>query len=208
MKKYIQPTLIILAILTSTFSYSQCFDEGHSPFKEQGWLSCNTSEGPIPERGDQHWVMYDFGEIYAIDSIQYWNHNAWGETGMGAKEILIDYSKDQVEWTWNQPQREWQMLGMKYLQKMKKLWGEDLVEFAEVLVVNKSWWDTVDFLATNVVGTFLDKRPEESERLMDAWNESDNMWKQRVSIIFQLKYKEEVKYQCAKRKHGNPEATE
>lgn len=78
---------------------AQCFEDGHSTFKNQGWLSCNTSLGPIPERGDNHWVLYNFGEAYPIDTVQYWNHNVWGETGQGAKEILIDYSIDQVNWT-------------------------------------------------------------------------------------------------------------
>jgi len=99
MKNCIKINIVALILLFAGALSSQCFDDGHSAFKNQGWLSCSTSIGPIPERGDRHWVMYDFGEVYAIDSIQYWNHNAWGETGMGAKEILIDYSKDQNDWT-------------------------------------------------------------------------------------------------------------
>ena len=100
--------------------------------------------------------------------------------------------KDQILWTWKQPQREWQMIGMKYLQKMKKLWGDDLISFSEELVTSKSWWDTVDFLATNVVGKYLEKKPIYAEEIMTEWNYSDDMWKQRTSIIFQLKYKDEV----------------
>ena len=108
------------------------------------------------------------------------------------KAISWTELKDQVIWTWKQPQREWQMVGMFYLQKMKKLWQDDLVEFAEVLITEKSWWDTVDFLASNVVGKFLEKKSELAEEKMNQWNQSDDMWKVRTSIIFQLKYKAEV----------------
>lgn len=100
MKNYIPYIFFTVCFLfSSQHANAQCFDDGHSTFDNQGWLSCTTSIGPIPERGDQHWIMYDFGEPYPIDSVQYWNHNVWGETGMGAKEILIDYSIDQTNWT-------------------------------------------------------------------------------------------------------------
>lgn len=100
MNNYIKTIQVSFFILLGMQTLSsQCFDDGHSTFKNQGWLSCSTSVGPIPERGDLHWVLYDFGEVYPIDTIQYWNHNVWGKTGQGAKEILIDYSIDQTNWT-------------------------------------------------------------------------------------------------------------
>jgi len=99
MKHIYTITFIFLMLLTATDNAdAQCFDDGHSPFQEQGWLSCNTSVGPIPERGDAHWILYDFGHIYTLDSVYFWNHNVWGETGMGVKSILIDYSTDMQNW--------------------------------------------------------------------------------------------------------------
>ena len=98
--KYTTYTIAIFITIFSIASINaQCFDDGHSPFKEQGWLSCNTSVGPIPERGDAHWILYDFGHVYTLDSLYFWNHNVWGETGMGVRSILIDYSTDKENWT-------------------------------------------------------------------------------------------------------------
>ena len=99
--KYTYNSIFAIALLAlcTTQSNGQCFDDGHSPFQNQGWLSCNTSVGPIPERGDAHWILYDFGHVYSVDSIYFWNHNVWGETGMGVKDILIDYSTDKENWT-------------------------------------------------------------------------------------------------------------
>ena len=79
------------------------------------------------------------------------------ENGTSASDW--DEFKDQLWWAWEQPEREWQMIGLMYIQKVKKLWGEDTVEFCEELITTKSWWDTVDMLATNVVGKFLEKTP-------------------------------------------------
>lgn len=77
---------------------AQCIDDTHSPFENQGWISCNTSVGPIPERGNVHWLQYDLGAVYVLDSIYIWNHNVWGETEMGVKSIMIDYSIDEQNW--------------------------------------------------------------------------------------------------------------
>jgi len=89
----------LLAFIAITFSLSaQCIDDTHSPFQDQGWVSCNTSIGPIPERGNVHWLRYDLGDVYVLDSLYIWNHNVWGETGMGVKSIMIDYSIDEQNW--------------------------------------------------------------------------------------------------------------
>ena len=77
----------------------QCQDNTQSPFPEHGWLSCTTQNSPNPDRGVGHWILYDFGEMYALDSLYYWNYNAWGETGYGVKDVVLDYSLDQNNWT-------------------------------------------------------------------------------------------------------------
>ena len=94
--KYLYTFLLFL--LVTHFAIAQCLEDRHSPFASQGWQSCSTSVGPV-DRGNKHWISYDFGEEYVIDSLYFWNHNVWGETGMGVKEIMIDYSTDQINWT-------------------------------------------------------------------------------------------------------------
>ena len=94
--KYINTLIAIIAIAVNLSA--QCIDDTHSPFQNQGWISCNTSVGPIPERGDVHWLQYDLGAVYVLDSLYIWNHNVWGETEMGVKSIMIDYSTDQQNW--------------------------------------------------------------------------------------------------------------
>jgi 3-methyladenine DNA glycosylase AlkD len=58
----------------------------------------------------------------------------------------------------------------------------------EELVVSGAWWDLVDELAM-VVGDLLAKYPREIRPLMHRWSTDPNLWKRRVSIICQLRFK-------------------
>nr|MDQ6920534.1 DNA alkylation repair protein [Candidatus Dormibacteraeota bacterium] len=54
----------------------------------------------------------------------------------------------------------------------------------EHLVTTKSWWDTVDGLATNVAGPLVRAHPE-VRPVMDRWLESGDIWLARVAILHQ-----------------------
>ena len=99
--KHIYKSILAFLLLSfaANYGYAQCFDDGHSPFKDQGWLSCQTSLSPNSDLGNVHWMEYNLGILYAIESIDIWNHNVWAETAMGAKQISIDYSLDRQTWT-------------------------------------------------------------------------------------------------------------
>jgi 3-methyladenine DNA glycosylase AlkD len=66
------------------------------------------------------------------------------------------------------------------------------------LICQKSWWDTVDFIAATLVGGLLHKFPELKPE-MDKWNRDEDMWKVRTSMLFQLKYKDEVDFEALSR---------
>lgn len=93
---------------------------------------------------------------------------------------------------WLKSQRELhyftQELVRKYITQFKK---EDIVLF-EFMIVNKSWWDTIDFISVNLVGVYFQKFPEQIEFYVDKWLKSGNIWLQRTAILFQLKYKQQL----------------
>lgn len=91
-----------------------------------------------------------------------------------------------------QPQRELHYVAQELLMKCKKQWQEHHIEDIEWFITTNSWWDSVDYLASNVVGEYFKKWPENKIDVVSYWNASDNMWLIRTSIIFQLKYKAEV----------------
>ncbi len=108
--------------------------------------------------------------------------------GLPKTDEYIEVTKE----LWNQPQRELQYLAMEMVAKSKKHWDLSLEELVEFMVLNKSWWDTIDFIATNIVGEYLKKNPHRIEPLFKKWSYSDNLWLVRITIIYQLKYKDKV----------------
>ena len=90
---------------------------------------------------------------------------------------------------WQLPQREMQYAAMFVLQKQIKELPETAIELFEQLIVEKSWWDSIDFITPNLVGTLFLRFPEIRDEMVTKWMLSGNFWLQRSCLIFQLKYK-------------------
>lgn len=90
---------------------------------------------------------------------------------------------------WEKNEREYQMVAVDLLKKRpkKEYSAGDWAELEWVLT-QKSWWDTVDLVASNSLGIYLQKFPENRAELIQSWRESDNFWLNRSCLIFQLKY--------------------
>ena len=56
---------------------------------------------------------------------------------------------------WKLPEREYQYFAMELLEKYKKEFKDDIIFLFEYMITNKSWWDTVDFIAKKLVGEFF-----------------------------------------------------
>ena len=61
----------------------------------------------------------------------------------------------------------------------------------EEMVVTGAWWDHVDEVAT-AIGELLRKFPKPMRPLMRKWSADANLWKRRVSIICQLRFKRDT----------------
>jgi 3-methyladenine DNA glycosylase AlkD len=86
---------------------------------------------------------------------------------------------------WERPEREFQYIACDYLQKHPP----DSLPLLRELITTKSWWDTVDALATRITGGLVRRRPALTAE-MDAWSADDNMWLVRTAILHQLHYGE------------------
>lgn len=62
------------------------------------------------------------------------------------------------------------------------------VDHLEWMVTTKSWWDTVDGLASAAAGPLVLQHPALVET-MDRWIEHENIWLVRTAILHQLRYK-------------------
>ncbi len=97
-----------------------------------------------------------------------------------------------IQELWSQPEREFQYFAMELFAKYKRSVNKDWIEYYENLIISKSWWDTVDFIAATLVGHYFKMFPEMMEEITSRWIKSGNIWLQRTCLIFQLKYKEDV----------------
>jgi hypothetical protein len=89
--------LLLLVVLCSSLS-GQAYPDRHSTNVFDGWLSCETSEAPNPQRGIAHWIMYDLSDTYALHEATLWNINHPEYLNAGLREMFIDYSIDGVSW--------------------------------------------------------------------------------------------------------------
>ncbi len=119
------------------------------------------------------------------------NRAFFAEHGLPAYSELPDITDSLLE----QPQREYHYFAITLVTRMKKFWNEGTWKLLEKLILTHSWWDTVDPLAANTCGQYFRKFPSLIQPVTAPWNQSDNMWLIRSSILFQLRYKEDTDQQ-------------
>lgn len=102
--------------------------------------------------------------------------------------------KDIIVALWDLPQREYQLTAVDLVRKYDRYAPADYLDLYEYLITTKSWWDTVDLIASNSVGKSLKKFPELKKSYLKKWMDSENIWLQRTCLLFQLKYGNETDF--------------
>ena len=100
----------------------------------------------------------------------------------------MEQLEEMVHFAWEQPQREWQYTAMEIAARSVKKADQRLIDLAEWMITNKSWWDSVDYIAPNIAGMLFFRFPETRMIYMENWMLSGNMWLQRSCLIHQLRY--------------------
>lgn len=127
---------------------------------------------------------------------------------LAAKNLPKEDLWQLSEHLWKMPEREYQYVAMDmWSNKLKVLQPEDISK-VEMMILKKSWWDTVDWLAARMMGHCLYQFPESLKEYAPNWIESDNIWLNRTCLLFQLFYKKEtdfdlLKSYISKLKHKN-----
>ncbi|MEW6241541.1 MAG: DNA alkylation repair protein [Chloroflexota bacterium] len=91
---------------------------------------------------------------------------------------------------WSLPQREFQYIATSLIGRLEETLPSGFIKTLEYLLVHKSWWDTVDTLATGTIGVHFHRFPAVREKYLAKWRKSENFWLRRTTILFQLNYKE------------------
>ena len=73
---------------------------------------------------------------------------------------------------------------MELVDNYNKQLDEEDIFWIEELIVTKSWWDTVNYLATNLAGEYLKKYKNKINSITYNCNASENILLQRSSLLF------------------------
>ncbi len=101
------------------------------------------------------------------------------------KEVAFQITKE----LWLKPQREFHYFSQELISKYQKQVDKKDIVFFEWMITHNSWWDTIDFIAPNLVGNYFNEFPVQRKTIIDKWLQSNNIWLQRSCLLFQLKYK-------------------
>ncbi|MDR2152540.1 MAG: DNA alkylation repair protein [Helicobacteraceae bacterium] len=112
-----------------------------------------------------------------------------------SRDFLNAIDKKFVDWDfvfecWRQSEREFQYLAVDYLSKVSSALSPLDIPNLHDLVVDKSWWDSVDGLNT-IIGAVALCHPELNDTLLN-WSVDQNFWLRRVAIDYQLKRREKT----------------
>jgi len=96
--------------------------------------------------------------------------------------------KSLINVMWCKDEREWQYIAMDTMKLYLSKMDDSYIPFVEDLICRKSWWDSVDFLASTCIGKLLKQSPELRDEYIEKWINSGQLWLERTAIIHQLKY--------------------
>jgi 3-methyladenine DNA glycosylase AlkD len=107
-------------------------------------------------------------------------------------EILKDFrqiAKDLYQF----PERECHYCAIEIMIfGFKKNIQETDILLIKNLITTHSWWDSVDTIAAHLLGSYLKKFSDAKIEILNDFSNTDYMWLNRASIIFQLLYKDTV----------------
>ena len=75
---------------------------------------------------------------------------------------------------WEKPEREWHYCALDIFYKNVKKCEVEALDLVEQLIVKKSWWDTVDYLAPRIAGALFQHFPSEIASFTQRWITADN----------------------------------
>lgn len=106
------------------------------------------------------------------------------------KSRKLEFDWEFVQLCWDKPYREAQYIAVEYILLHEKQLLDTDIQKIRKLIIEKSWWETVDSLDA-AAGAIVLKYPYLKEE-MRRWSISENIWLRRASIDFQQRYKEKT----------------
>jgi 3-methyladenine DNA glycosylase AlkD len=90
---------------------------------------------------------------------------------------------------WGRAEREYTYFACFWLRRHVAVTTPPMLPTLRTLITTKSWWDTVDTLASDTVGPLVRQHPA-LVSTMDKWIVDENLWLARTAILHQLMAKQ------------------
>ncbi|KYR01072.1 hypothetical protein DLAC_02166 [Tieghemostelium lacteum] len=102
-------------------------------------------------------------------------------------------TEDEIIEIYKLEEREFQYIGIDLSShQLNKIKDKKRLDLYWAMINHQPWWDTVDIIASRLIGSHFKKFPEISQSYTDKWIDSDDFWHRRISLIYQLSYKKET----------------
>ena len=80
------------------------------------------------------------------------------------------------------------------IKELKGKYQKDDILLIEKFLITNSWWDSVDTISKYMLGEYLLEFPLETEKVVERFSNSNNMWLNRSVLLFQLGYKQKTNF--------------
>lgn len=108
------------------------------------------------------------------------------------KAMEIEWIHKLAERLWQLPEREYQYTAMDLLMAAKRKWTPESLHHFEAMISERSWWDSVDAIASRMVGGLIGLNPAKHRRRVIGYAKSEDLWLNRTALIHQLFYKDKT----------------
>lgn len=102
----------------------------------------------------------------------------------------VDWRRETQE-LWQEPEREFHYAAILWAMNHRKRATTEDLDIYEKLILENSWWDTVDTIAPHLVGALFHRFPALIEKT-EEWLLSNELWLKRAALIYPLYRKKEI----------------
>ncbi len=111
---------------------------------------------------------------------------------LSARKMVIGDIIALIDDLWDMKFREFQLVALDVMIDVKTRFHGEHIEHVEKWITHQSWWDTVDAIASHIVGEIALKEVSMAKSSIDRWLRSDDIWLNRTCLLYQLKYRRGV----------------
>ncbi len=98
--------------------------------------------------------------------------------------------RGQVTALWERPHREEKYLAIDWARRHRSFVTFENIDLYERMITEGAWWDFVDDIAANLVGSVVRADFDRMRLMLERWLSGDHLWLRRTVIICQLKSKD------------------